>query len=101
MRPHGGSVPFFNWNLKSTFLRELAMSISEDEFKHESIQDTELVIKYLNALTEGFENGKLIFGSKQKKFILEPNGLLRLGISAKRKGRKVEISLKASWTESL
>lgn len=75
------------------------MSLSEDEFKHESIQDTDLIIKYLNALTEGFENGKLIFGTKQKKFILEPNGLLKLGISAKRKGRKVKISLKASWTE--
>lgn len=75
------------------------MAESDDEFKHESIQDTELIIKYLNALKEGFENGKLIFGTKQKKFILEPNGLLRLGISAKRKGRKVKIALKASWTE--
>lgn len=75
------------------------MAASDDEFKHESIQDTELIIKYLNALTEGFQNGKLIFGTKQKKFILEPNGLLRLGISAKRKGQKVKISLKASWTE--
>lgn len=75
------------------------MADSDDEFKHESIQDTELIIKYLNALKEGFENEKLVFGTKQKKFILEPNGLLRLGISAKRKGRKVKISLKASWTE--
>ncbi|MBC8285687.1 MAG: amphi-Trp domain-containing protein [Nitrospinae bacterium] len=75
------------------------MAESDDEFKHESIQDTELIIKYLNALAEGFENGKLVFGTKQKKFILEPNGLLRLGISAKRKGRKVKIALKASWTE--
>lgn len=75
------------------------MAESDDEFKHESIQDTELIIKYLNALTEGFENGKLVFGTNQKKFILEPNGLLRLGISAKRKGRKVKIALKASWTE--
>jgi len=75
------------------------MAIFDDEFKHESIQDTELIIKYLNALTEGFQNGKLIFGTRQKKFILEPNGLLRLSISAKRKGRKVKIGFKASWTE--
>ncbi|PIP71702.1 MAG: amphi-Trp domain-containing protein [Nitrospinae bacterium CG22_combo_CG10-13_8_21_14_all_47_10] len=75
------------------------MAVSDDEFKHESIQDTELIIKYLKALTEGFQSGKLIFGTKQKKFILEPNGLLRLGISAKRKDRKVKVSLKASWTE--
>jgi len=75
------------------------MSEADDEFKHESIQDTELIIKYLDALTEGFKNGKLVFGTKLKKFILEPNGLLRLGINAKRKGKKVKISLKASWTE--
>jgi len=75
------------------------MSDSEDEFKHESIQDTELIIKYLKALTEGFQNGKLLFGTRQKKFILEPNGLLRMGVSAKRKDRKVKINLKVSWTE--
>ncbi len=75
------------------------MASSDDEFKYESVQDTELITEYLEALKEGFGNGKLLFGTRQKKLILEPNGLLKLSINAKRKDRKVKINLKISWNE--
>ncbi len=75
------------------------MAESDDEFKHESLQDSKLIVKYLNALSEGFQNGRLLFGTKQQKFVLEPNGLLKVVVGAKRKDRKVKINLKISWTE--
>ncbi|MBF0275369.1 MAG: amphi-Trp domain-containing protein, partial [Nitrospinae bacterium] len=70
-----------------------------DDFKHESLQDCDSICKYLNALCEGFQNGRLLFGTKQRKLELEPNGLLDLSVKAKRKDKKVKLYIKMSWTE--
>ena len=49
-----------------------------DDFKHESLQDTESVARYLQALIEGFEKGRLEFTSDDQTLALEPQGLLDL-----------------------
>lgn len=75
------------------------MSKADEEFKHESLQDCESIVKYLNALSEGFHNGSLLFGAKQKQMVLEPHGLLNLEVKAKQKDRKVKFSIKLGWSE--
>lgn len=75
------------------------MSNNPEEFKHESLQDRQSIVKYLNALSEGFENGQLVFANKEKQIIFEPRGLLKLDVKAKRKNDKVKLSLKFSWKE--
>lgn len=75
------------------------MSNNPEEFKHESLQDRQSIVKYLNALSEGFENGQLVFANKDKQIIFEPRGLLKLDVKAKRKNEKVKLSLKFSWKE--
>ncbi len=75
------------------------MASTDDEFRHESIQDTESIINYLQALLEGFQNGRILFGTRNKKLILEPRGLLSLGVKARRKNKEVKVSVKISWTE--
>jgi len=77
------------------------MSSTDDEFRHESIQDTESIVEYLYALMEGFQNKKILFGTTKKKLILLPNGLLRLAVRAKRKDKDVKVSLKISWSEGI
>lgn len=75
------------------------MSKKDVMFELESFQDQASIGKYLNALKEGFMQGKIILGKKGKKIIFEPDGMLRLTVKAKRKSGKVTISLKCSWKE--
>ena len=40
--------------------------MSDERFKHESMQDTESILKYLDALRSGFETGQIVFSSKNQ-----------------------------------
>ncbi len=73
------------------------MAQANDEFKYESLQDRETIVKYLNALKDGFIKGKISLGNKEKKIVLEPKGLLSLEVRAKKKNDRVKIALKVSW----
>ena len=75
-----------------------AMAAS-DEFKHESIQDRRSVVRYLQAVIDGLEKGHLELDSGEQTFVLEPRGLLKLEIQAKRKGGRFKTTLKFSWNE--
>lgn len=71
----------------------------DEEFKHESVQDAASVVRYLRALVDGFENGRLEFGADGRTIELRPQGLLDLEIRAKRKSGRVKVGLKFSWRE--
>jgi len=73
------------------------MGAGKDEFEYESLQDKESVIKYLDALKDGFVQGKIILGSSDKKIILEPAELLNLEVRARKKGNRIKLSLKCWW----
>lgn len=74
------------------------MASNDEEFTFQSLQDPESIVKYLDALGQGLSSGRLFLGTKKKKLILEPNGLLTLDVKAKRKERKVKLELKISWS---
>lgn len=69
------------------------------EFAHESLQDTETIGKYLEALAQGFRTGKLEFASGKKDIALEPAGLLELAVRVKRKDGAARITLDVQWKE--
>ncbi len=75
------------------------MASSNDEFSYQSIQDPESIVKYMEAISEGIKNGRLLFGTRRKKLIFEPNGLLKLDVRAKRKEGKVKMEIKISWNQ--
>ncbi len=68
-------------------------------FKHESMQDLDSILKYLNAVTEGLAQGKIRLAAKNKELILEPHGMLRFDVEAKRKGDQRKLAIKLSWKE--
>jgi len=72
---------------------------TSDEFKHESLQDRQSIVQYLDAISKGFSNGKLVFANRDKQIIFEPKGLLKLDVKAKRKSDKIKLSLKVTWKE--
>jgi len=69
------------------------------EFAHESLQDTETIGKYLEALAQGFRTGRLEFSSGKKDIELEPSGLLELAVRAKRKDGAARIGIEIQWKE--
>lgn len=69
-------------------------------FRHESLQDSRAIVRYLNALAEGFEKGTLQFRDQEGEIVLEPNGMIRFGISAEQKSERCDLTLKLSWKQS-
>lgn len=75
------------------------MSSHDDRFKHESLQDGDSIVQYINALSEGFQNGALLFCSENQRMVLKPQGLVGLNVEAKKKGNEIKLALKFRWTE--
>jgi amphi-Trp domain-containing protein len=75
--------------------------MSNDRFKHESLEDSETIVKYLNALRDGFSSGTLTFVSDDKKLVVRPRGLINLDVDAKRKGDEIKLSVKMRWAEDV
>jgi amphi-Trp domain-containing protein len=72
---------------------------SDDDFRHESVQDRHSIVKYLQALTAGIEKGHLELGTSEHMLALDPDGLLELEVLAKRKSGKVKLIIKLHWRE--
>lgn len=70
-----------------------------DEFKHESLQDSQTIAKYLEALKAAFDAGVLEFSDDRGKLLLQPTGLLGFEVDAKKKGDQVKVKLKFTWRE--
>ncbi len=72
-------------------------SESEKNFQHESIEDRESVIKYLETLCEGFRKGSIEFSSDRDTITLKPSNLVHVEIKVKNQEQKSKLSLKISW----
>jgi amphi-Trp domain-containing protein len=77
------------------------MSSASDSFKHESLQDCDSIVKYFNALGEGFCNGTLTFSTDSKRLLLKPHGLIRLEVEARRRDGQVKVNLQFRWSEEV
>jgi amphi-Trp domain-containing protein len=75
------------------------MSSDNNDFKHESLQDCDTIVKYLNAISEGFRQGHLVLANGDAPIVLEPDGLLKLDLKAKKKDGRYKLSMKISWKE--
>lgn len=72
---------------------------SINEFKHETLQDTKSIIEYLKILTEGFENGELVFRNDREQILLNPEGMIQMEVKARKKEKKGKLSIKFYWKE--
>jgi amphi-Trp domain-containing protein len=72
---------------------------TDDDFRHESVQDRQSIVKYLQAITAGIEQGQLELGTSEHSLRLDPSGMLELQVRAKRKGGRVKLGIKLYWRE--
>jgi amphi-Trp domain-containing protein len=73
---------------------------SDKEFHHESIQDKDTIIRYLNTFGDGFQKGEIEFRAGADEIVIKPEGLIQMEIKAKRTGRKSKMTIKFSWKET-
>jgi amphi-Trp domain-containing protein len=69
-------------------------------FEHESLQDRESIVAYLEALTRGLRQGSLKLSDGKSALELAPEGLLTLSVRASQKRNRSRLDLRISWTEN-
>lgn len=72
----------------------------KQSFEHESLQDRESIVAYLETITEGLRSGRVEIRQGEEELILEPEGLLTLGIRAVRKRDRTRLDLRISWRDA-
>lgn len=73
---------------------------NKSEFRHESLQDRESIVRYLNALSQGIASGQLTLGTREENLVLHPSGLLKLSVKARGKDERTKLVFKISWKEN-
>jgi amphi-Trp domain-containing protein len=54
----------------------MVYNVQEHQFKHASVEDPASIVKFLEALSLGFNEGKLVFSLDDDQVVLEPGGIL-------------------------
>ena len=69
----------------------------KNEFVHESFQDRESIVRYLNSLVECFGQGRLQLCSGSDEMVIEIPGLVKFDVRAKQKHDRTQVVLKMTW----
>ena len=72
-------------------------SQADSSFRHESLQDKDSIRDLLEAITQGIAKGKLTFSDGDNELVMEPEGLLRLKVTATRQDELQRVNLRISW----
>jgi amphi-Trp domain-containing protein len=70
-----------------------------DSFLYESIEDAKTIQRFIEALREGIEKGKIKLSSNGDEIVLKPGNLLKLSVKARKKGGTEKLSLKIAWKD--
>lgn len=73
------------------------MSNKTKEFEYVTLVDRTSIVAYLETLSQGFKSGNLTLKGQDSEILLDPDGLLKLELSAKNKNGRSKISFKVSW----
>lgn len=73
------------------------MAIKKKTFEHDSLQDLNTIVRYLNAITEGVKNGKLELRGRESEINLEPHGLVRLELRASERPDRARLDFRLTW----
>ena len=71
----------------------------DDKFEFESVQDCQTIQKYLQALKEGFAQGRIVLNSEGSEICMHPGGYMKFEVSVKKKGMDNKLGIKVSWKD--
>ncbi|MDF1581716.1 MAG: amphi-Trp domain-containing protein [Methyloprofundus sp.] len=73
------------------------MKQEKKSFRHESLQDAQSIEKILAAISESLGKGKLKFSDEEDEIIFQPEGLMKLKLTAGQDGNEQRFNIKVSW----
>ena len=73
------------------------MRQGKSSFRHESLQDAKTIQDLLKAITKGLGKGKLSFSDDDGDIVLEPEGLLKLKVTASQDSHQERLDIRVSW----
>lgn len=73
------------------------MKQEKKSFRHESLRDAKSIEKILAAISESLGKGKLKFSDEEDEIIFQPEGLMKLKLSAAQDGNEQRFNIKVSW----
>jgi amphi-Trp domain-containing protein len=71
----------------------------DDKFEFESVQDCQTIQKYLQALREGFEQGRIVLNSDGAEICMHPGGFMKFEVAVKKKGWRTSWPSRVSWKD--
>jgi len=74
------------------------MAKNTNYFEHESFQDKESIVNYLEAITLGIKKGEIVFSDEEETVTIVPKNIGQLRIKSTRSKKSQEIKLKLSWS---
>jgi len=74
-------------------------NVQEHQFKYASVEDRVSVVKFLEALSQGFSEGMLVLSLDDKQIELEPGEILDFEVSAKWNDDEARVIMKIAWKE--
>jgi amphi-Trp domain-containing protein len=73
------------------------MGDSKYRFRHQSLQDNQSIAAYLEALTRGFQEGRISMSNDDGHVEFRPDGLIHFALDANEKRGRVRVKLEFSW----
>ncbi len=71
----------------------------EDKFEFESLQDSTMICNYLRSIIEGLESGKIRLATEGDEIVLNPEGLIKVVVKARKKPLSSKMTIKLSWKD--
>ncbi|MBS3780525.1 MAG: amphi-Trp domain-containing protein [Desulfovermiculus sp.] len=69
------------------------------DFFHESVQDTSTIRDVLQALQEAMEQRRIVLSADGQEIVLTPESLLHVSIKARKKGSSNKLQIKIVWED--
>lgn len=71
--------------------------MSSQRFRHESLQDCDSIQSLLDAITQGIAKGKITLKDDDDTIIMEPDGLIRMKLTAVQEDGRNRLDLRLTW----
>ncbi|WP_027369426.1 amphi-Trp domain-containing protein [Desulfovermiculus halophilus] len=72
----------------------------DNEFVHESVQDTATIQGLLRALQEAVAEQRIVLSAEGREMILTPASMLHLSITGRKKGAGNKLKIEISWEDA-
>jgi amphi-Trp domain-containing protein len=74
---------------------------ANNDFFHESVQDTTTIKDFLQSLQEALEQKRIVLSADGQEMIMTPSSLLQLSVKARKKGASNKLQIKIVWEDSV